>query len=130
VLVTRVWRLSGAFIVASLAMLLLAVYPLLRFERDERTLTISTMGIATTIGKLAGDIPWVKIALVAPVGERIYIVGKNGNSFAIPRGAFGSDTERAEFLQRATQWWNEARRSNRPLQPTSGADGRAGSIRS
>src|SRR5580765_1982414 len=64
VLVTRAWRLSAAFIVASLAMLLLAVYPLLRFKRGERTLTISTTGIATTIGKLYGDIPWIRIALV------------------------------------------------------------------
>jgi hypothetical protein len=81
VLAIRVWRLSGAFIAASLAMLLLAVYPLLRFKRDERTLTISTTGIATTIGTLSGDIPWVTVALVAPVGERIYVVGKSGNSF-------------------------------------------------
>jgi hypothetical protein len=130
VLVTPVWRLSGAFVVASLAMLLLAVYPLLRFKREERALTISTTGIATTIGKLSGDLPWGKIALLAPVGARIYIVGKNGNSFAIPRSAFGSDPERAEFLRRATEWWNEARRSNKPLQPTSSAHGHGGSIRS
>jgi hypothetical protein len=114
------WQFSGALIVASLAILLLAVYPFLRFKRDERTLTISTTGIVTSIGNLTGDVPWVKISRVTPVGDCIYIMGKNGNSFAIPRRAFRSDTERAEFLQRATQWWNEARRSNR-LQPRSGA---------
>jgi hypothetical protein len=57
-------------------------------------------------------IPWGKIARVAPVGERIYILGNNGNGFAIPPGAFGTDTERAEFLQCATQWWSAARRLN------------------
>jgi hypothetical protein len=109
VLATPASRLAGALAVASSAMLLLAVYPLLRFKRDERTLTISPTGLATVIGKQSGDIPWRKIARVALVGERIFVIGKSGNAFAVPREAFENDAQRNVFLQRATQWLNQAR---------------------
>jgi hypothetical protein len=102
------WRVAGAGGVASVVMLLLAVYPLLRFKPNERTLSISPTGIVTAIGKQRGEIPWGRIARVALVEERLYILGKSGNAFVFPRDAFASDTERTEFLQRATQWWNEA----------------------
>lgn len=108
------WRFAGAGVIAFLAILFLAVYPLLRFKPDERTLTISPTGIATTIGKRSGDVPWSKIARIAPAGGRIYIIGRSGNSFAVPRDAFGSDAQRTEFLQRATEWWTEARSNPRP----------------
>jgi hypothetical protein len=110
-----VWRFCGALLVALLAILLLAVYPMLRFKQDERTLTISTSGITTTIGNLSGDVPWSKVGRIEHAERCIYIFGQNGNSFTIPHRAFPTENQRAEFLRRATQWWDDARRSNKPL---------------
>src|SRR5439155_21617705 len=110
-----VWRVCGALVVACLAMLLMALYPMLRFKRDERTLTISTSGIATTIGSLSGDVPWTKVGRIQSAARWIYIFGPNANSFTIPHRAFATEIQRAEFLRRATLWWADARRSNKPL---------------
>jgi len=98
------WRLFSALALALTAMLLMAVYPLLRFKSDERALTISTSGIATRIGNLSGDVPWSKVARIVPTDECIYIQGRSGNSFAIPRRAFSTEKDREEFVRLATQW--------------------------
>jgi hypothetical protein len=74
----------------------------------------SPTGIVTTIGKQSGEVPWGKISKIAVVGDRLYIIGKSGNAFAVPRDAFVSDAEQAEFLRCATQSWNDARRPDRP----------------
>jgi hypothetical protein len=84
---------------------LLPVYPLIRFKPHERTLTITADGIATSIGKLRGEVPWSKVASIARDDRRIYIIGKNQNSFTIPETAFASASEREEFLSSAQQWF-------------------------
>lgn len=101
-------RVPFALGIALSVMVLLAIYPLLRFKKDERTLTISPAGLATTIGTKSGDVPWNKVARVAVAGDCIYIVGKNGNSFTVPRHAFDGDAQRTEFLERCTGWWKGA----------------------
>src|SRR5262249_22250521 len=107
---TPAWRVGGALLCVVLTMLLLAIYPIVRFKSAERTLTISPSGMETTIGKLSGNIPWKKVGAIEPSGRCIYIFGLNGNSFAVPHRAFLSVEQRSEFLRRANQWWNEARR--------------------
>ena len=104
------WRFCVALLVASLAMLLLAVYPMLRFKKDERFLSISPSGITTTIGKLSGEVPWSKVRRIEQAGRCIYIFGTSGNTFTIPYRAFPTEDLRTEFLQRATQWWGDAQR--------------------
>jgi hypothetical protein len=103
-------RLGVATLAAVLALVLLSVYPMLRFKPDERTLRISPEGIRTTIGARSGEIPWRKVARIEPAERCTFIVGKDGNSFTIPHRAFASEGVRAEFLQRATRWLDEARR--------------------
>jgi hypothetical protein len=49
------------------------------------------------------------VARVASEDQRVYIVGKAGNSFIVPFEAFSNKAERNQFLQLATQWFNEAR---------------------
>ena len=85
------------------------LYPLLRFKSDERVLQIGPHGISTTIGKKTGEVAWSAVARVASEGQRVYIVGKAGNSFVVPFEAFSNDAERNQFIQLATQWLNEAR---------------------
>lgn len=79
-------------------LVLLPIYPLIRFKPQERTLTITSHGITTTIGSMRGEVPWAQVESVASDIERIYIVGRNQNSFTIPRHAFGSAAEREEFF--------------------------------
>lgn len=90
----------------------LPLYPLIRFQPEQRTLTIEPEGIQTTIGKRHGELPWRAIERVAPEGDRIYLVGRSQNSFIVPDHAFSSAEERAEFLRLATQWCEDAKRTN------------------
>jgi hypothetical protein len=110
-----VTRLAGAqpaqphqFLWAALAtfgvLAILPIYPLIRFKPHERTLTITIEGISTTIGKRQGEIPWSRIESVTSEAERIYIVGKNQNSFTIPDHAFASAQARDIFLATAQRW--------------------------
>lgn len=69
-----------------------------RVKRDERILTLTPAGIRTTIGTLAGEVPWTKIALVGVTPEHIFVMGRSTNGFAIPQRAFPSAAARAEFV--------------------------------
>ena len=103
------WRLAAAAAVGALAFVAMALYPVLGVKTDERTLTISPAGIFTTIGPRRGDLPWKRIASVAQVGDRVYIVGRNMNSFAVPMTAFADVAERDQFVETATRWMEQAR---------------------
>jgi hypothetical protein len=100
------WAAVAAFGVLAI----LPIYPLIRLKRHERTLTITIEGISTTIGKRHGEIPWSKIESVASEAERIYIVGKNQNSFTIPDRAFASAQARDIFLTTAQRWLETSRK--------------------
>ena len=75
-----------------------------RTKRDERVLTIGPDGIRTSVGRLAGQVPWNGIADVSVTPEYIFITGKNTNGFAIPRRAFGSTEARDAFLRRVDEY--------------------------
>src|SRR5262245_42924787 len=77
-------RVGVALAAAIGVIVLLPLYPMLRFKHDERTLTIAPSGIATTIGGKSSEIPWRKMARIEPNERCIYIFAKNGNSFTIP----------------------------------------------
>jgi hypothetical protein len=91
--------------IALLSILWLPVYPLLRYKPQQRMLTIGPQGIVTSIGDRSGEIPWAAIDRVQVDGNRLYVVGKSGNAFAIPSTAFSSNEERDEFLAQATLFW-------------------------
>jgi hypothetical protein len=91
----------------------LPLYPQIMFKSRMRRLTVDPDGIHTTIGSLRGDIPWARVASVSLVGDRIYVLGKNLNSFVIPDRAFSGVEHRAEFVKNAESWWKGA-----PSQPT------------
>ena len=89
---------------------LLPIYPLVRFKPQERTLTVTNHGISTTIGSHRGEIPWSKIESVTSDADRIYIIGKNQNSFIVPLHAFSAATEREEFIVLAQQSLDASRK--------------------
>ena len=103
------WRLGMALLIAPLPIVALALLPVLLVKSDERVLTISPSGVATTIGKRSADVPWTKIGRIDSDERCTYIVGRSGNSFTIPHRAFPDGATRTEFVDRATRWWNEGK---------------------
>jgi len=101
-------RVAGAVFTACVAILLSPIYPLLRFKSDERILEIGPSGIATTIGRRSGNIAWKDVARIESNANRVYIIGKTGNSFVVPCEAFADDVEQVRFTELATQWLNSA----------------------
>jgi hypothetical protein len=98
----------AAVAIASLVVAAMPLLPLLRFKPEERTLRIDPAGLATSIGRLSGNIAWTDIARITSERQCLYIVGRSGNSFAIPDAAFATDSHRAEFARLATTWWDTA----------------------
>lgn len=94
-----------ALAVAVLSILWLPVYPLLKYKPQLRTLTIGPGGIVTNIGELFGEVSWSEIGRIESSGNRLYIVRKTGNSFAIPAEAFVSPEERDHFTAQVHSWW-------------------------
>ncbi|MDQ3284003.1 MAG: YcxB family protein [Acidobacteriota bacterium] len=106
----QIHHIVSAVLVTCVVLVFLPLYPLIRFKPQQRTLTITPEGISTTIGNRRGELPWRTIESVASESDRIYIVGRNQNSFVVPDHAFASPEERAEFFRLATQFAEGAKR--------------------
>jgi hypothetical protein len=87
----------------------LPVWMFIRAKTATRTLAISDAGIATTIGKLATQIPWTKIRVVRDAGPYILVARTNGNAFFIPSRAFVDVDHRIRFLAEMQRLTSAAR---------------------
>ena len=108
----RAPKRMDAVLSAIVALLVFALIPLLakwRTKTDLRTLSISPGGIDTTIGKLAGAVPWSKVHAIWDAGQHIFVLGKNLNGMAIPNRAFADPGQRTHFLAAAQQFLAAAR---------------------
>jgi hypothetical protein len=85
-----------------IVVVLMPLYPQLRFKPDVRTLTIDDEGVTTTIGRKSGSVAWRDIDRVSE-NESGYLViqRKSGNAFIIPPRAFESEPERLRFFDKA-----------------------------
>jgi hypothetical protein len=97
-----------ALITFLLCVVLLPLWPQVRFKSAVRSLTIDPLGIKTTIGKLSASKIWADISTVEDRGEDIIIVGRNRNAFIIPMRAFTGGTNRQEFLNDAQRWHSQS----------------------
>lgn len=77
---------------------LLILWIFVRAKTGERTLTISSWGILTSIGRVRGEVPWAKVKAVRDTGNHILVVGTSGNAFFIPTRAFDGASHRDQFL--------------------------------
>jgi hypothetical protein len=102
---------TAAVIIFILCVLLLPLYPQLRFKSTVRSLTIDPSGIKSTRGKQSLDCRWKDIAAIEDAGDAIVITraGANRNSFIIPRRAFTDDAGRTQFLRDARLWQQQSR---------------------
>ena len=85
----------------ALCLILLPLWPQLRFKSSTRSLTIGPEGLITRIGEISGSRTWREISSIESDGEEVVIVGKNRNAFIIPSRAFQSAAARQEFLRDA-----------------------------
>ena len=83
---------------------LLPLWPQLRYKPSQRKLTIDSEGWNTTVGKLSGTVPWTKVRTVEEAADAVVIVGTNGNALIVPARAFASTVERSAFLTAARTW--------------------------
>lgn len=80
------------------------VWVSVRGKTAKRTLTVSSDGISTHIGRINGQIPWVKVRTVADTRAFVLIARTNGNAFFIPNRAFPTPEQRNEFLAKTSAW--------------------------
>jgi len=113
-----VFELGAALAFALLSPVLVLLIARWRTKRDRRVLEIGHEGITTTIGHLLASIPWSRVAAVDVTPEHVFILGTNLNGFAIPQRAFGSEAERAEFIQNVNEYRTNADRSDNGPSPS------------
>lgn len=89
---------------AAFIFLLLPLLLRLRTKTQQRTLTVSAEGLATTIGTLSGTLGWAEVADVADSPGFIFIIGQTGNSFMIPSRAFATPEQRRAFRAAITTY--------------------------
>jgi hypothetical protein len=95
------------------SIVLLSLWPQLRFKPQPRVLILDAAGFRTTIGTQSGQRRWQDIRRVEDHGDgSILLVGQNGNAMILPRRAFASDAERQNCLKSIEHWQQAARDSD------------------
>jgi|GEM_PF-1853633 len=84
------------------------VWVTIRGKTAKRTLTVSSDGISTEIGRIKGQVAWAKVSAVADTPTFILIARTNGNAFFIPNRAFSAPEQRSEFLAKLAAWTRKA----------------------
>jgi len=106
----RSLTLKDAIIAAAWALGFLVFIPIwtsIRGKTAKRTLTVSSKGISTEIGRIKGQVPWDKVRVINDSSRFVLIARTNGNAFFIPHRAFSGPEERSAFVT-AIQGWIDA----------------------
>jgi hypothetical protein len=94
-----------AFLVGLMgAVILLPLWPQIRFKKSIRTLTIDPQGLNTSIGKISVSRSWKDVRSIESQDGGVIITGINKNAFVIPARAFATDSEHAVFYEAALRW--------------------------
>jgi hypothetical protein len=83
---------------------LLPLWPQIRFKPSVRTLKIDEKGFETVIGRRSGARSWKEVRSVDESAGAIVITGINDNAFIVPSRAFVSEQERLEFYGAARRF--------------------------
>jgi hypothetical protein len=101
----RVDRFLVAWALAIVAcVVVLPLWPQVRFKSARRSLTIDETGFMTSIGKLSGSRSWKEVARIEDAGGDILMFGTNGNAMVVPKRAFENNEARSRFLRDARAW--------------------------
>jgi hypothetical protein len=85
-------------------MVLLPLWPQIKFKPQLRTLKVDQKGFETSIGRLQGVQRWEDIREVHDDGESIVLTTQGGNAMLIPRRAFGGPSDRQQFFADVVRW--------------------------
>jgi hypothetical protein len=85
-------------------LVLLPLWPQIRFKPAVRTLKIHEKGFETVIGRRSGARSWKEVRSVKEADGTIVITGVNKNAFIVPSRAFASETDRLEFYEAARRF--------------------------
>lgn len=88
--------------------ILLPLWPQIRFKSAVRSLTINATGLRTSIGKISAARQWNEVQSVDDANGAVVVSGKNKSAFIIPSRAFASDLEQGKFYEAARRWHAEA----------------------
>jgi len=103
----------GYFLVALIfgflsALILLPLWPQIRFKGPVRSLTIDPNGLRTTIGEISASRLWKEVRSIELRDSGVIISGFNKNAFIIPSRAFANDGDRVIFYEDALRWHADA----------------------
>ena len=103
----------GFFLIAAAVytlgfMILLPLWPQIRFKSAVRSLTIDAQGLTTSIGRILASRLWRDVRSIEEKNDTILIIGNNQNAFIVPSRAFARDHERREFYEAARRWHAQA----------------------
>jgi hypothetical protein len=87
---------------------LLPLWPQIRFKAAVRSLSINPQGLTTSIGKISASRLWNEVKSVDERDGAVVITGRNQNAFIVPSRAFSSDLKRREFYEAARLWCAQA----------------------
>jgi YcxB-like protein len=85
-------------------LVLLPLWPQIRFKPAVRILKIDEKGFETVIGRRSGARSWKDVRSVEESDGAIIITGVNNNAFIVPSRAFASEQERGEFYEAARRF--------------------------
>lgn len=89
--------------------LLMPLYPLIRFKPQLCSFTADDRRISTSIGRKHGRIAWQDIAAVRMDGDFIVIERRNLNAFVIPPRAFQDNVAKLRFYDFVSAMVRDAR---------------------
>jgi hypothetical protein len=74
-----------------------ALFPMIMFKPQRRTLTVDEDGIRSSIGHREGTVAWSDISSIKSEEDSLIIQRSNLNSFIVPARAFETSDARREF---------------------------------
>lgn len=98
-------RFALIFLITMLGcVVLLPLWPQIRFKPSVRTLKIDEKGFETVIGRRSGSRGWKEVRSVEQSDGAIVITGINNNAFIVPARAFTSEQDRLRFYEAARRF--------------------------
>ena len=103
------WPAARAGIAATLCcVVLLPLWPQIRFKPQVRTIELDESGYKTSIGRLSGNRRWSAIRSVHDDGNTVVLTTRQGNAMLIPYRAFGDGIDREQFVADVRAWHSRA----------------------
>jgi YcxB-like protein len=85
-----------------------ALWPMIKFKPQTRTLTVNESGIETSVGDKKGKVSWNEFIYFKREPGLIVLQRRNLNSFLVPSRAFKTENDEEEFQSFVSKKINES----------------------